>query len=154
MASCLFWGPPQEQAPEARERPADAEPGGDFDDDFDDDDEPEDLQPVHNDCRCGECCRRLLIEVSQEDAEREPKIKERGDPIYADPRLTRSGKPELEGYLLNRKENAYACTFLDPTTSLCSIYETRPWVCRVFDCDGQGKEQLIQLGYRPGDRGR
>ena len=47
--------------------------------------------------------------------------------------------------------NGNACAFLNQTTNLCSIYDTRPWVCRVFDCDGQGKEQLIQLGIRPGN---
>jgi hypothetical protein len=25
-------------------------------------------------------------------------------------------------------------------------YETRPLICRLFDCDGEGKEQLIELG--------
>jgi len=132
----------------------------DIDDDDDDDDEELDEEqeagePTHSDCRCGECCRRLLIEVGLEDAEREPKIKE-ADPIYLPPEITRSGKKELIGYLLNEiKEDGYACRFLNESTNLCSIYETRPWVCRVFDCDGEGKEQLIQLGYRPKEgRGR
>lgn len=31
-------------------------------------------------CPCGDCCRRLLIEVHLEDARREPKIAERGEP--------------------------------------------------------------------------
>ena len=114
------------------------------------DDDREPGADVHNDCRCGECCRHLIIEASVEDAEREPKIKERGDPIYLPAELTGTGEKELEGYLLNDKEKDYACTFLDQSTNLCSIYETRPWVCRVFDCDGEGKEQLIQLGIRPG----
>jgi Fe-S-cluster containining protein len=123
---------------------------------FDDDDWDNDPgEPTHSDCRCGECCRRLLIEVGLDDAEREPRIKE-AEPIYEHPRLTASGKKELIGYLLNRfDEDGYACRFLDQSTNLCSIYETRPWACRVFDCDGEGKEQLIELGILPkGGRGR
>src|SRR6266852_3049653 len=39
-------------------------------------------QTAETTCRCGECCRRLIVEVELEDAEREPKIKEFGSPIY------------------------------------------------------------------------
>jgi hypothetical protein len=49
-------------------------------------------------CRCGECCRRLIIEVAVEDAEREPKIKKLGSPTYLPGILTCSGKAELIGY--------------------------------------------------------
>ena len=46
-------------------------PDDDLDDDTDevDDEEYEEKACV---CRCGEYCRRLLIEVDVEDAEREP----------------------------------------------------------------------------------
>jgi Fe-S-cluster containining protein len=107
-------------------------------------------EDVHNACRCAECCRRLIIEVDVKDAKREPKIAEKGSPIYTDPRLTASKQPELEGYLLNATTGQdYACVFLDQPTNLCTIYDTRPWTCRVFGCDGAGQEQLIQLGIRP-----
>jgi hypothetical protein len=59
--------------------------------------------------------------------------------------LTKSGHEELEGYLLNNREDL-ACVFLDRRTNLCSIYDTRPLTCRLFDCDGAGSEQLIELG--------
>jgi Fe-S-cluster containining protein len=126
------------------------EPGPSDELDFDDEDENfEEDEPSHSDCRCGECCRRLLIEVDLDDAEREPRIKE-ASPIYESPEFTKSGQKEVIGYLLNDfKADGYACRFLNESTNLCSIYDTRPWVCRVFDCDGEGKEQLIQLGYRP-----
>jgi Fe-S-cluster containining protein len=113
------------------------------DDDFDEPEEP--IVEVQNSCRCAECCRRLIIEVGLDDAKREPKIAEKGSPINADPRLTASGKPELEGYMLNTGKD-YACVFLDQPTNLCTIYETRPALCREFDCDG---DQLIQLGIKP-----
>jgi Fe-S-cluster containining protein len=88
--------------------------------------------------------------VRLDDAEREPKIKEHGSPIYASADCTASGKEELEGYMLNDvREDGYECVFLDQTSNLCSIYDTRHWACRVFDCDGEGKEQLIELGILP-----
>lgn len=145
---------PREEQPEGHEAAAPGEPL-DQDDDLDDEEEVDPGQEVHSNCRCGECCRRLIVEVELADAEREPKIKERCSPIYTPAKLTTSGKKELEGYVLNVKENDYACAFLDQTTSLCSIYETRPWTCRVFDCDGERKEELVQLGILPGTaRGR
>ena len=54
---------------------------------------------VQSECRCGKCCR-LLIEAEVEDGEREPKIKEKCSPLYADPRVTISGERELIGWLL------------------------------------------------------
>jgi len=116
-----------------------------------DEDDLENVPEVQSECRCGECCRHLIIEAGLEDAEREPRIKTRGSPVFAQAEFTKSGKKELEGYLLNAKDNDNACAFLEQTTNLCSIYETRPWACRVFDCDGEGREQLIQLGIRPGN---
>jgi Putative zinc- or iron-chelating domain len=86
-------------------------------------------------CRCGECCRRQLIEVDTEDARREPKIAERASPIFTPAILTASGRRELEGFLLNSEANDGACVFLDPASNLCQIYDTRPLVCRLFNCD-------------------
>ncbi len=115
------------------------------------DEEFERSPEVHSNCRCGECCRHLIIEVGLDDARREPKIKELGDPIYMPADLTESGNDELEGYLLNKIGGKdHACLFLDQPSNLCTIYDTRPWGCRVFDCDGEGKEQLLELGIRPG----
>lgn len=122
--------------------------GHDLDEDGDHDDESCRMclegQTVTGQCRCGQCCR-LLIEVDLEDAELEPRIKE-CKPIMAPPELTESGRSELIGYLLNSKRNDYACAFLDRGTNLCTIYETRPLVCRLFDCDGEDRHQLIELG--------
>jgi Fe-S-cluster containining protein len=96
-------------------------------------------------CRCGECCRRLIIEVELEDAEREPRIKEVGSPIHTPAELTGTGRRELEGYLLNGKDDL-ACVFMDKESNLCTIHATRPLACRLFDRDGEGREQLIRLG--------
>lgn len=114
------------------------------DDDVDDEEPPAE---VKNACRCGECCRRLLIEVDLADAEREP-IAEKGTPLYTGSREV--GDRELAGYLLNKvTPDGHACVFLDEPTNLCTIYETRPAVCRAFDCEGEGLDQLIELGYKP-----
>lgn len=134
----------------APNEPPGGRPQDSFDDDLDDDDDLfETATEVSCECRCGECCRNLIIEVDVEDAKREPKIAERGSPTYTSAELTESGKRELEGYLLNDVKNDGACTFLDRTTNLCTIHETRPWVCRVFDCDGEQREELVQLGILP-----
>jgi Fe-S-cluster containining protein len=103
---------------------------------------------VKSECRCGACCH-LLIEVLPQDADREPRIKDKGSPLYTPAELTASGEEELAGYVLNSRENGYACAFLDRATNLCTIYETRPLVCRLFDCDGEGREQLTELGILP-----
>lgn len=82
-----------------------------------------------------------------QDAEREPRIREFGSPIYTPAELTGTGQRELEGFLLNGKD--VACVFLDQETNLCTIYETRPLGCRLFDCQGEGRDQLIELGILP-----
>lgn len=88
-------------------------------------------------CRCGKCCESLLIEVSLRDAEREPKIKERGRPIRDTDAELYEGRYAIGGYLLNSKDNGGACAFFDRTARLCTIHETRPLVCRVFNCDDE-----------------
>lgn len=80
-------------------------------------------------CRCGRCCESLIIETSLRDAIREPKIASCGSPIYDD----MDGTKELIGYLLNGRHGP--CVFLDAATKRCTIHETRPLVCRVFNCD-------------------
>jgi Fe-S-cluster containining protein len=100
-------------------------------------------------CRCAECCRRLLIEVTLLDAQREPKIRERGKPILGEPDPV-NGHRDVEGYMLNNfTGHSMACVFLDEASNLCTIHVTRPLVCRLFDCEGKGRDQLIELGILP-----
>jgi Fe-S-cluster containining protein len=125
--------------------------------DFDDGDDVEAGTETHSDCRCAECCRNLIIEVGLDDAKREPKIAELCEPIYHGAELTGTGKRELAGYMLNKVDgDGYACRFLDDKTNDCTIYETRHWACRVFDCDGEQRDELVQLGILPpkGERRR
>jgi hypothetical protein len=51
---------------------------------------------VRSDCRCGQCCKSLILEALVEDAVVEPRIAE-CEPIYEAPELTASGKPQLSG---------------------------------------------------------
>jgi Fe-S-cluster containining protein len=53
---------------------------------------------------------------------------------------------EVPRHEVNSKDKHYACDFLDQGTHLCTSYDTRPWACRVFDCDGKDREELAQLG--------
>jgi len=80
-------------------------------------------------CRCGRCCEELLIEASVRDGEREPLIQKLASPIYDD----MSGAKEQIGWLLNGEGGP--CVFFDRQIRLCTIHETRPIVCRLFDCD-------------------
>jgi Fe-S-cluster containining protein len=106
-------------------------------------------EPVQTDCRCGACCRSLILEATAEDGVVEPLIKEKCSPLYEHPQLT-GGTRELIGYLLNADDGP--CTFLDRQTNLCGIYNTRPLMCRLFDCDGEDREELVQLGILPPKR--
>jgi Fe-S-cluster containining protein len=49
--------------------------------------------------------------------------------------------------LLN--DGGSGCVFLNPQTQLCTIYRTRPLACRLFDCDGEDRQRLVQLGILP-----
>jgi len=107
-------------------------------------------------CRCALCCEVFLIEASAADARREPRIAALGTPVarqeLVDGDLVDTG--ELVGYVLNRgAAPGGACLFLSRDAEgrgVCSIYDTRPDVCRRFDCAGAGRLRLIGLGYRPG----
>jgi len=90
-------------------------------------------------CRCGNCCERLILESSLRDAEREPRIAKECSPL-------RGIDDEPVGHLLNDPSNEFACHFFDRGRRLCTIYETRPLMCRVFDCDVERRsDELAEL---------
>src|SRR2546423_1292663 len=95
-----------------KQKPNDKETLEDWEEDSDWQEEYAELmaQEIRNTCRCAECCRRLIIEVGLEDAEREPQIREKGSPIYTPAELTENGERELDGFILNGKD--LACVFL------------------------------------------
>lgn len=88
-------------------------------------------------CRCGDCCRRLIIEASLADAEREPRIAQRGSPVR--------DFDEVVGYLLNGQGDSLSCVFLDEASNACTIWSTRPGACRFYDCDSQRAQQKLSL---------
>ena len=85
--------------------------------------------------QCGECCRSLIIEVTERDVEREPALlpvvtpfrPEFRDPLYG---MLACGKP---------------CPML--AGNACSIYATRPDVCKEFE---PGDEQCQEARARVG----
>jgi len=94
---------------------------------------------VSSECRCGYCCERLILESSLRDAEREPRI-------AAECAKITHFQDGLTGYLLNDPRNGGACHFFDREHRLCTIYETRPQICRVFNCDAERRSgEFVEL---------
>lgn len=61
--------------------------------------------------------------------QREPRIAADCSPIYCN----LSGTRELIGHASNERENTYTCHFFDRQTHGSTIYETKLFVCHVFD---------------------
>jgi uncharacterized protein len=82
-------------------------------------------RPVYECDGCGACCGAYLIFASTSDAEREPRIAseaQRLAPWLETPRWA---------YRLHPLPFHESCCFLDQDRR-CTIYETRPEVCREF----------------------
>lgn len=82
-------------------------------------------------CRCGFCCEYMRIEISDYDAGCDPKIRQRATPVVVSPEPDAAPR-----WLLN--SDAGPCVFFlrdEQGLGCCEIYETRPQVCRMFDCD-------------------
>lgn len=65
----------------------------------------EQAHSVKSNCRCGNCCERLILEASLRDAGREPRIAKECSPL-------RGIDDEPIGHLLNDRKNDLACHFL------------------------------------------
>ena len=68
--------------------------------------------------RCGRCCQTMILEATEEDSAREPRIAAEGLPFR-----------DCDGYCLNSPK--VACVFLRDGNR-CDIYATRPDMCRGF----------------------
>lgn len=68
--------------------------------------------------QCGACCKNLIVEIEDEDIEREPRLAELARHRY---KLASIGSP---------------CKALD-CSNRCSLYATRPDVCRDFDAGSE-----------------
>jgi Fe-S-cluster containining protein len=89
---------------------------------------------------CGACCRTFPIRVSKQDGEREPRIAEHALVV---PAWERS---EEHYYHLHPLPFCKGCLFLGED-NLCSVYETRPQVCRRF---AAGSAQCQEARARKG----
>lgn len=95
-------------------------------------------------CRCGICCEGITVLADDEDAEREPLIRQMATPIPRDAcghtyRLSRPGTGDRPG----------PCVFFrrDGDVGICAIHDTKPEHCRRWDCDSElGRKALVQLG--------
>ena len=67
--------------------------------------------------KCGECCNAHLAGTGQNQ------------------------KPDgsCDVIELHKTEDGFCCGAFDVVTSLCKIYETRPWICREFPFYGKDK---------------
>jgi len=97
----------------------------------------------HYECdSCGACCKTWRILVSEEDAVREPRIAAEAR------RLPENQKTEHWAFQLFPLPFHEACCFLDGENR-CTIYDTRPRVCRVFEagsdrCQEARREQGLE----------
>ncbi|HEX3152119.1 MAG TPA: YkgJ family cysteine cluster protein [Gemmataceae bacterium] len=79
---------------------------------------------------CGACCRTYPIFAAQADADREPRIAAEGR-LLPDHLASPGWRYQL--FPLHFHET---CCFLD-TDARCTIYSTRPTVCREFRAGGE-----------------
>ena len=97
--------------------------------------------------QCGDCCHTYAIFASVDDAEREPRIKEECI------RLKRWLETPEFAYRLYPLPFHNACCFLGEN-NLCTIYATRPQVCRDFKpgCGDCVRSREIAARERAGER--
>lgn len=85
--------------------------------------------------RCGACCRSFIVEADFDDAQREPLIAARGKLMDGHGRIPLQDA----AWCLAAGE---PCVFL--TDNRCTIYATRPGVCRDFDAGSQQCQRARQ----------
>ncbi|HEV3144649.1 MAG TPA: YkgJ family cysteine cluster protein [Gemmataceae bacterium] len=95
----------------------------------------------HYDCdNCGACCKTFAIFASAADAERELRIRSEGQRLPSE-----HATPDWE-YRLYPLPFLQTCCFLD-AENRCTIYKTRPEVCRQF---AAGSAQCQEARLRQG----
>lgn len=88
--------------------------------------------------KCGWCCSNLIVEITQRDVDREPKLWDYVELLDGNGEI--EIEPGLEVYMLTCGK---PCPMLK--NNKCSIYKTRPDVCRGFEV---GSEQCAKTGIK------
>jgi len=78
--------------------------------------------------RCGHCCRTLILEVSTEEVEAIPILKQKAWPLDGNGKIPAD---KVTTWSLNHRTAPFTCVFLEGD-SHCSIYGVRPQMCREF----------------------
>lgn len=92
---------------------------------------------------CGACCRTFPVFASTSDADREPRIATEGRTLPAHLATDRWS------YQLHPLPFHESCCFLDGDRR-CTIYPTRPDVCRAFPAGGeQCQAARVRVGLPP-----
>jgi uncharacterized protein len=82
-------------------------------------------RPIHRQCTLrSECCHFKLTGLTP--------FLTKGEALLAAKAWRASGRKELPS------SSTGACPFLDPATSRCLIYDSRPFGCRTHFCDAAG----------------
>ena len=84
--------------------------------------------------KCGNCCSTLLPLKSSEIARLRRLIKARGIKPHEQPKVVVAVD--------------LTCPFLTDD-NLCSIYDDRPFICRVFKCDSKPTEEEFRMIKEP-----
>lgn len=96
----------------------------------------------HCDC-CGACCRTFPILVSIGDAQREPRI------LQEAPRLEPWNRTSEWEFKLHPLPFSRGCLYLGEDDR-CTVYETRPSVCRMFQAgSAECAEARARVGLPP-----
>ena len=88
--------------------------------------------------QCGSCCHLIIDDISAADAIREPRIAKEGRRVNTHWDGTENEDIRYSLNIRNRLndwDGLFVCVFL--RGKMCSIYETRPDVCRYFEPGGK-----------------
>ncbi len=102
--------------------------------------------------RCGTCCRTLFVFVTPEDIAREPKLRIATTRLKNLPEEQATFGKYSNKYLLAAGW-AIPCPMLD-SDNLCTIYQTRPNICRQWEAENSECQRLRQKYSALGVQGK
>lgn len=91
---------------------------------------------------CGACCETWRVLVAEEDAQREPRIRDEAR------ELPENQRTPYWRFVLFPLPFHTSCAFLDGQKR-CGIYETRPRVCREFEAGSERCQEARRLNNLP-----